>query len=72
MNKELEKHFNKRQKDNPGEPRYISLCYILEGSGEDSATIYEIFDEYIPKGDFLPSEREQMVQYLITISEDLQ
>lgn len=71
MNKELEKHFNKRQKDNPGEPKYISLCYILEGSGEDGGTIYEIFDEYIPKKDFLPKEREQMVAYLIEIAVDL-
>ena len=70
MNKEFEKHWNKRRKDNPGEPKYISLCFILEGSGEDSTTLYEIFDEYIPKEDFLPEEREQMVAYLIDIAED--
>jgi len=68
----FDKFWNKRRKANPGEPKYISLCYILEGSGEDSATIYEIFDEYIPKGDFLPEEREQMISYLREISQDLQ
>lgn len=64
--------WKKRRKSNSDEPRYISLCYILEGSGEESADIYEIFDEYIPKEDFLPSEREEMIHYLIEISKDLQ
>lgn len=68
----FDKFWQKRRKANPGEPKYISLCYILEGSGEDSAVIYEIFDEYIPKEDFLPEEREQMIRYLIDISQDLQ
>lgn len=65
------KFWNKRRKANPGEPKYISLCYILEGSGCDAEDIYEIFDEYIPKEDFKPEEREQMVAYLITICDDL-
>ena len=62
--------WQKRRKANPGEPKYISLCYILEGSGEESADIYEIFDECIPKDEFLPEEREQMVAYLCDISRD--
>lgn len=66
----FETFWNKRRKTNPGEPKYISLCYILEGSGETAAELYEIFDEYIDKSDFLPSEREEMVAYLIDISQD--
>lgn len=62
--------WKKRRKDNPGEPKYISLCYILEGSGEGSAEIYEIFDEYMDKADFLPKDREEMVLYLIDIAQD--
>jgi hypothetical protein len=66
----FEKFWNKRTKANPGEPKYISLCYILEGSGEGAAEIYEIFDEYMDKKDFLPSEREEMVLYLVDIAQD--
>lgn len=67
----FETFWNKRRKENPGEPKYITLCYLLEGSGEEADEIYEIFDEYIPKEEFLPNEREQMVAYLIDISKDL-
>lgn len=67
----FEGFWNKRRKANPDEPKYISLCYILEGSGEDATEIYEIFDEYVPKEDFFPNEREEMVSYLIEISKDL-
>ncbi len=72
MNKEFNYHWDKRRKKLPDEPKYISLCYLLEGSGEGPAEVYEIFDEYVPKKDFLPSEREQMVLYLIEIAKDLQ
>lgn len=68
----FETFWNKRRKNNPREPKYISLCYILEGSGETASELYEIFDEYMSKDDFIPTEREQMVQYLIEISRDLQ
>ena len=68
----MDKFWNKRRKQNPDEPPYISLCYILEGSGEDIASIYEIFDEYMPKEDFKADEREMMVAYLADISVDLQ
>ena len=66
-----EKFWDKRRKANPGEPKYISLCYILEGSGIEADEIYEIFDEYIPKEDFNQDERETMVAYLLDISTDL-
>jgi hypothetical protein len=71
MNKEFELHWNKRRKKHPDEPAYISLCYILEGSGEDSADIFEIFDEYMPRDSFYKTERETMVLYLIDIAQDL-
>lgn len=63
--------WKKQRKASPDEPEYISMCKILEGSGQDAETIYELFDEYIPKDAFLPKEREEMCQYLITISEDV-
>jgi hypothetical protein len=70
MNKEFDKFWNKQRKNHPDEPEYISMCKILEGSGEESAIIYELFDEYIPKDSFTPSEREIMVSYLIEKAED--
>lgn len=71
FNKEFDTHFNKRRKAHNDEPVYISLCYILEGSGEDSAEIYEIFNEYMPRDSFLPEERQQMIDYLVEIATDL-
>lgn len=62
--------WEKRRKINPGEPKYISLCYILEGSGESAAEIYQIFDEYMTKDDFDVKDREEMVLYLIDIAQD--
>ena len=67
----ISKFWNKRRKQNPDEPPYISLCYILEGSGSTAEDIYEIFDEYMPKEDFNKDEREIMVAYLVDISQDL-
>lgn len=72
----FETFWNKRRKANPGEPKYISLCYILEGSGETASELYEIFDEYVGVANFPKAEREaareEMVAYLIDISQDLQ
>lgn len=72
MNKEFDRHFDKRRKNNPEEPVYITLCYVLEYSGEEAPEVYEIFDEYMPPDDFFLNEREQMVRYLIDISKDIQ
>ena len=68
---DFEKHWNKRRKAHPDEPRYITLCYLLEGSGEEPAEIYELFDEYIPRDDFFLNEREELCAYLIDIATDL-
>jgi len=66
----FEEFWNKRRKKNQDEPKYISLCYILEGSGAEKEEIEMIFNEYIPKEDFLPNEKKQMVAYLVEIAQD--
>lgn len=63
-------HWNKRRKKFPDEPEYISLCFVLEGSGAEAEEIYELFDEYMPSDDFFLNEREEMCAYLIFIAED--
>lgn len=64
--------WDKRRKENPGEPKYISLCYILEGSGENRKTIETIFESYMDEGEDYDSKEEiEMVNYLFTISKDL-
>lgn len=66
----FKRHWNKRRKINPGEPCYISLCYILEGSGEDEEKIEEYFNTYIPKEEYDFEEKEEMVEYLKDIASD--
>lgn len=68
----FETFWNKRRKANPDEHPYHSMCYIVEGSGEDAETMYEIFDEYIPKDLYTKEDREIMVAYLVDIAKDLQ
>ncbi len=65
FNKEFDRHWNKHRKNNPDEAEYISMCKILQYSGEDAESIYGLFTEYIPKDSFTKKEREVMVKYLI-------
>ena len=65
----FKKFWDKRRKEN-SEPEYISLCFILEGSGEDRNIIENIFDKYVPKNSFVEDERNEMVDYLYKIAKD--
>ncbi len=64
--------WNKRRKANPDENKYISLCHILEGSGEDKQEIEKIFLTYMTLEDYDEVEMEEMVDYLLEISKDRQ
>lgn len=67
----FKKHWDKRRKENPNEPKYISLCYILEGSGEDRNIIENIFLLYLTiKIDYDAGEEEEMINYLFKIAKD--
>jgi len=69
----FETFWNKRRKLYPDENKYISLCHILEGSGETGDNIHQIFLQYIKEGeDYEESERNEMVKYLFKISKDRQ
>jgi hypothetical protein len=69
----FEKFWDKRRKENPGEPKYISLCYILEGSGETLGVIQTIFESFLDEGiDYDSGEELEMVDYLFTIAKDQQ
>jgi len=65
------KFWNKRREEHPDEPRYISLCHLLEGSGEEEEVIEKYFDKYMEQDeDFVYSERDVMIDYLVVISKD--
>lgn len=67
----FKKHWDKRRKEHSDEPKYISLCYILEGSGEDLNFITSTFDMYMLIDlDYDQPERNEMINYLLTISQD--
>ena len=68
---EFDYFWKKRRKENEGEPKYISLCYILEGSGEDRDVLTQIFDKYMTKNDFDVEERLEMIDYLFDIALDI-
>lgn len=68
----FEYHWDKRRKENEGEPKYISLCHILQYSGEDREFIEATFNKYMEIGvDYDEPERETMIEYLIDIAKDL-
>lgn len=63
--------WQKRRKENPNENKYISLCYILNGSGETGEGVHNIFLKYLVVGeDYDEPERNEMVKYLFKISKD--
>ena len=67
----FEDFWNKQRKLQPDEPKMISLCKILQGSGEDRKEIERIFYIYMKEGeDFDRFEDMEMINYLVWISED--
>lgn len=69
---EFDYFWKKQRALEPEEPKYISLCKILMGSGEDKKVIAEIFDKYMVDGeDYDYVERREMVDYLYEIAKDI-
>lgn len=65
--------WKKRRKEYPAEARYISLCHILEGSGETPKALKVIFLMYMRLDeDYDLGEEGEMIKYLIKISKDRQ
>jgi len=64
--------WQKQRNLEPDDPKYISLCKILQGSGEDKEVIEKIFDTYMKEVvDYDVGERQIMVDYLYEQSKDL-
>ena len=57
---------------NPDVGMYIHLCHILQESGETRGGILKIWNKYMPKDEFLASEKSEMVDYLVKIAAPLQ
>jgi hypothetical protein len=65
------KFWKKRREEHPDEPRYVSLCHLIEGSGEDEDKIEMYFDRYMElEEDYDYSGRDTMLDYLVIISKD--
>lgn len=70
MTKTFTEHYLNRRKDNPNEPKYISLCYVIEYSGDTKKEVEEKFDLVMDSTDYDPEERETMITYLSEIAQD--
>ena len=67
----FEVFWEKQRKKEPEEPKMISLCKILQGSGEDRKEIEKIFHTYMIEGkDYDRFEDMEMIDYLVEISLD--
>lgn len=62
--------WKKQRKIEPDDPKYISLCKILNGSGEDRKVITDIFNTYMTLADYDLVEKEGMIDYLFEIAKD--
>lgn len=68
----FEEFWEKQRKIEPTEPKYISICKILQGSGEDRDVIEEIFKSHMEVGiDYDEDETKEMVDYLYEIAKDI-
>jgi hypothetical protein len=63
--------YNKQREVEPNDPIYISLCKVLQGSGEDKEVIESYFNTYMKVGiDYDKKDRKIMVDYLFEQSKD--
>lgn len=68
---EFKYFWDKRRKLHPGEPKYISLCQILQFSGEEKADVTKIFLTYMKIGkDYDEKEAKEMIKYLVELAKD--
>lgn len=58
----------REQERNPNVGMYIHLCHILQESGCKRPEILKIFNKYMPKDEYLKSERKELIDYLVKIS----
>ena len=65
--------YDKQRLLEPDEPKYISICKVLQGSGEERAEIEHIFVSCMQVcEDYDTNEFEEMVSYLVEISKDVE
>jgi hypothetical protein len=68
MNLDFNNFWEKQRALEPDEPKMISLCKILQGSGEDKDEIEKIFHTYMKvTEDYDAPELEEMINYLLEI-----
>lgn len=67
----FDNYYQLRRDSHPYEPKYISLCFVLQGSGADKAEIKELFDFYmVEEEDYDKPERKEMIDYLVKVSNE--
>ena len=67
----FEEFWEKQRKAEPEEPKMISLCKILQGSGEYREEIERIFISHMKAGeDYDTPELGEMIDYLVELSQD--
>lgn len=61
--------WERRRNECPDEPKYLSLCSVLNESGEVKKVITVLFDRYMVEGeDYDEHERDEMIKYLVKIA----
>lgn len=60
----MEKLFLLSQEKNPELGDYLHLCKAVRSSGASRQEITILFEKFIPKEDFLKSEKIELIEYL--------
>jgi len=63
--------FTKEKNKNEGYGTYIILCKVLAESGSDRDEIEKIFHDYMPKDEYARAEKQELVDYLVEISNNI-
>lgn len=72
MDKTFKQFLDESIKKNPELGTYIHFCKVLSGSGATREEITEYFNVHMPKDEYDKSEKTQLIDYLISISNDFE
>lgn len=67
----IDKYYTLRRESHEDEPIYITLCFVLQGSGAEREEVTDIFNVYMKEGeDYDKPEYDEMVDYLFKVAQD--
>jgi len=64
--------YQARRDQNPDEPIYITMCFIMQYSGTELDEVETLFDTYMKEGkDYDKHEKKEMVEYLYNLAQEV-